>query len=219
MSSEQLATAHQVWDQNWRDPDARARWLEPHPSVVALVPLLRERGFSRVLDVGCGLGRHAQYLAREGFSCAGVDASDSGLTYARAEAAAAGLPIDYRVAAFYEVPFPNESFDAVIAWNVIYHGDRDLARRAAGEFARLLPRGGLYLGTMLSQRNQAYGVGREVSQDTFVVDDASDDKVHPHLYVSAADVIALHAGFELLALEDAEQSAGANHWHFTFERR
>lgn len=217
-ASEQLATAHEVWDRNWTDPAQRARWLEPEPMVRWLATLLRTRGLARVLDVGCGLGRHTQLLAAEGFECTGVDASRSGLDYARREAAAAGLNIDYREAAFYELPFANASFDAVIAWNVIYHGDDVLAQRAVAEFARVLVARGLYLGTLLSTRNQGYGRGREVRPNTFVVDDATDDKVRPHLYCDAATVLKLHRGFDLLELRDHAETPGANHWQFLFER-
>jgi tellurite methyltransferase len=217
-ASEHLATAHEVWDRNWSDPAQRARWLEPEPLVHTLAGLLRARGLGRVLDVGCGLGRHTRFLASEGFQCTGVDASPAGLDYARAEATAAGLDISYQQSAFYELPFPDASFDAVIAWNVIYHGNGVLAQRAADEFARVLEPRGLYVGTLLSKRNAGYGRGREVSQDTFVVDDAADDKVRPHLYVDAATVLRLHSGFELLVLRNDEQSPGANHWQFLFER-
>jgi SAM-dependent methyltransferase len=164
------------------------------------------------------VGRHAQYLAGEGFVCAGIDASEVGLEFARAQAAQSAFSIDYRVAPFYAIPFGDRTFDAVIAWNVIYHGDRDLAQRAIDEFARVLVPGGLYSGTLLSKRNRGYGLGRQVSADAFVVDDAPDDKVHPHLYLGAADVLTLHRGFEVLALEDVQQTPGANHWQFTFER-
>jgi 2-polyprenyl-3-methyl-5-hydroxy-6-metoxy-1,4-benzoquinol methylase len=170
------------------------------------------------LDVGCGVGRHAQYLASQGFACAGVDASEAGLAFARSEAERAGLSIDYRVSPFYALPFGEQTFEGVIAWNVIYHGDRDIAQRAIDEIARVLSPGGLYVGTMLSKRSRGYGVGREVTPDTFVVDDATDDKVHPHLYVNGHDVMALHRGFELLSLQDVEEAPGVNHWHFTFER-
>lgn len=218
MSSEPLATAHETWERNWTAPEQQGRWLKPEPAVEALAPLLRERGFERVLDVGCGLGRHAQFLASQGFQCVGSDASEAGLDYARAQAAAAGLHVEYRAAPFYELPFADSAFDAIVAWNVIYHGDRDLAQRAVDEFRRVLAPTGLYLGTMLSTRNRGYGVGREIRPGTFVVDDATDDKIHPHLYLSAPEVVALHRGFELVELRDVEQAPGANHWQFLFER-
>ena len=214
-----LATAHQAWDRNWTSSAERARWLAPEPRVQAMVSLLRARGFSRVLDVGCGIGRHARYLAGEGFTCAGIDASQTGLDFARHEAAAAGLQIDFREAAFYELPFEAHSFDGLIAWNVIYHGDGEVVQRAIDEFARVLVPGGVYVGTLLSRRNRAYGRGREVRPDTFVVYDATDDKVHPHFYADAASLLKLHRGFEILDLRDHEETPGANHWQFTFERQ
>jgi tellurite methyltransferase len=172
-----------------------------------------------VLDLGCGIGRHAHYLAAQGFHCVGVDASDAGLRYARERAAAAGLAVDYRTGTFYEIPFSDGNFDVVIAWNVLYHGDGDIAARAIESILRVLVPGGLYLGSMLSKRNAGYGRGREVRPGTFVVDGDPDDKRHPHFYCDAQTLVALHRGFEILDLRDHEQVPGAYHWEFTMERQ
>ena len=50
-----LATAHEEWDERWKDAATRAAWLEPEPLVLALAERLRERGLARVLDLGCGV--------------------------------------------------------------------------------------------------------------------------------------------------------------------
>src|SRR5580765_555527 len=190
--SARLATAHEEWNERWKDAAERAAWLEPEPLVVALARRLRERGLSRVLDLGCGVGRHAHYLAAQGFQCVGVDASESGLAYARERAAAAGLSVDYRAGTFYFLPFADRGFDAVIAWNVLYHGDGEIARAAVAGIARVLREGGLYVATMLSSRNAQYRRGREVAPDTFVVDGDPGDKGHPHFYCDTRTLIALH---------------------------
>jgi tellurite methyltransferase len=218
-SSTSLATAHQNWDERWKDAAMRAAWHEPGALVQALVPRMRERGFHRVLDLGCGIGRHAHYLATQGFLCTGVDASDAGLSYARERAAEAGLSIDYRVGTFYELPFAEGTFDVVIAWNVLYHGDGDIAARAIDGIRRVLVLGGLYVGSMLSNRNAGYGRGREVRAGTFVVDGDPGDKGHPHFYCDGQTLIAMHRGFEVLDLRDHEQAPGAYHWEFTMERQ
>jgi tellurite methyltransferase len=218
-NSERLATAHQDWDKRWTAADQRERWEEPEELVRKLVPVVRERGGRRVIDVGCGIGRHAHFLAEQGFVSVGIDGSESGLAFAREQAQRARLSIDYRQAPFYALPVEDQSFDFAIAWNVVYHGDGDIAQRAIDEIRRVLVRGGLYVGTMLSKRNTNYGQGREVRPDTFVVDDADTDKAHPHFYCDAATLIRLHRGFELLELRDREQVPGAFHWEFVFERR
>ena len=131
----------------------------------------------------------------------------------------AGISVDYRVGTFYALPFAARSFDAVIAWNVLYHGDGEIARAAVAGIARVLQDGGMYVGTMLSSRNAQYGRGREVAPDTFVVDGDPGDKGHPHFYCDTQTLIELHREFEILDVRDREQTPGANHWEFTLERR
>jgi SAM-dependent methyltransferase len=212
------ATAYQIWDKHWADPALQVRWKEPEPFVMSIVPLLRERRISQVLDLGCGLGRHAQHLATEGFACSGVDASPTGIDQARCAAEAAALSIDYRVSQFRELPFGDGVFGLAVAWNVVYHGDGEVVRQVLAEVHRVLAHGGLYLGTMLSKRNQGYGSGEQVAQDTFVLPDDPGDKGHPHFYCDAATLLRLHAGFEVLELRDREQTPGQAHWEFIFER-
>ena len=75
----ELATAHEEWDERWKDAGSRAAWLEPEPLVLALAERLRERGLSRVLDLGCGVGRHAHYLAAKGSSASASTRVNRGL--------------------------------------------------------------------------------------------------------------------------------------------
>jgi SAM-dependent methyltransferase len=49
----------------------------------------------RVLDVGCGTGRDAVYLAQRGWSVTGVDAVPRALAAARERAAAAGVQVEW----------------------------------------------------------------------------------------------------------------------------
>lgn len=67
----------------------------------------------RILDVGCGTGRHAIELARRGYSVVGVDLSDAQLARARDKAAAAGVAVDFRRADARELSFAGE-FDLAL---------------------------------------------------------------------------------------------------------
>lgn len=51
---------------------------------------------ARILDVGCGFGRHTIELARRGFEVTGIDPSAAMIAAAREKAAAAGVTADLR---------------------------------------------------------------------------------------------------------------------------
>jgi len=52
---------------------------------------------SKILDLACGPGLYASRLAELGHECVGVDYSPAAIEYAREQASAAGLSIDYRL--------------------------------------------------------------------------------------------------------------------------
>lgn len=67
----------------------------------------------RILDIGCGTGRHAIELTRRGYAVVGVDLSDSQLVRARAKAAEQGAHVDFRKMDARNLPFAGE-FDLAI---------------------------------------------------------------------------------------------------------
>jgi SAM-dependent methyltransferase len=214
-----LSTAIEAWDKRWATAEGRADWLHPDPDVMALLPELKARGVHAVLDLGCGVGRHALFLAEHGLAVEAIDGSVAGLAVVRETAQARGVTLGLRLGAADALPFDDGSFDFVLSWNVIYHGTLgDVGRRLA-EIWRVLKPGALYQGTMLTTRNTNYGRGRPVAPDTFVVDGA-EERDHPHFYCDATTLVALFAGFELLSLKQQQQrKPGSWHWHIIAERR
>ena len=67
----------------------------------------------RILDVGCGTGRHAIELTKRGYKVTGIDLSEAQLQEARSKANAENLRIDFRKQDARSLDFHNE-FDAAI---------------------------------------------------------------------------------------------------------
>lgn len=67
----------------------------------------------RILDVGCGTGRHAIELTRRGYTVTGIDFSESQLARAREKAGSNGLAIDFQQHDARNLPFSN-AFDVAI---------------------------------------------------------------------------------------------------------
>jgi 2-polyprenyl-3-methyl-5-hydroxy-6-metoxy-1,4-benzoquinol methylase len=213
-------TAHHYWNAEWQRADATSPWATAEPWVIEHGRTLAPD--SRILDLGAGIGRHALALAAMGHRVAALDAAEAAVAATAAAATAQGLNVAIRQAPMTDLPFEDGQFDHVLSWNVIYHGDESVVRRTLAEIARVTRPGGSFMATMLSARRlpveQARAPGREISRNTWVFD-GPGDKVHPHYFCNAADLIALMPEFEVVTLFDRpHDKPGSWHWHFLAER-
>src|SRR5712692_2520181 len=66
------------WELAWKE----GRWQElspPLPAVAEFADHLKQIGTTSILDLGCGAGRHAIFLAKAGFHVTGLDVSETAL--------------------------------------------------------------------------------------------------------------------------------------------
>ena len=75
----------------------------------------------RVLDIGCGGGILSEPLARLGAGVVGADPSESNIAVAKHHAERAGLSVDYRAVAAEVLAQSGETFDVVLAMEVVEH--------------------------------------------------------------------------------------------------
>jgi 2-polyprenyl-6-hydroxyphenyl methylase/3-demethylubiquinone-9 3-methyltransferase len=74
-----------------------------------------------ILDIGCGGGILSEPLARLGAAMVGIDPSKTNIAAAREHAALGDLPIDYRCTTAEELAEQGETFDVVLAMEVVEH--------------------------------------------------------------------------------------------------
>ncbi len=68
----------------------------------------------RAIDLGCGTGANAIYLARHGFDVIGVDYADSAIERARNDADVARVGVDFRVGDVTDMPDVQGPFDLIV---------------------------------------------------------------------------------------------------------
>jgi 2-polyprenyl-6-hydroxyphenyl methylase/3-demethylubiquinone-9 3-methyltransferase len=118
----------------WWDPDGAFRPLHKfNPERIRYVRDRLAAHFGRdpegpvpfagltLLDVGCGGGLIAEPMARLGFAVTGIDASAQNVAVARLHAERMGLAIRYEVSAPENLRAAGQTFDAVLALEVVEH--------------------------------------------------------------------------------------------------
>jgi SAM-dependent methyltransferase len=101
----------------------------------------RERGGGRVLELGCGPGQVAAYLAERGVDVEGIDLSPAMIEEARAR-----FPrLRFRAGDMLALEEPDASVAGIAAFYAIVHLQPDEVARAASEWSRVLAPGGWLL--------------------------------------------------------------------------
>jgi 2-polyprenyl-6-hydroxyphenyl methylase / 3-demethylubiquinone-9 3-methyltransferase len=110
----------------------------------------------RILDLGCGAGLLTEPLARLGAEVVGADPAEANIAVARLHAAGAGLAIDYRAATAEALAESGETFDVILAMEVVEHV-ADLPAFLTASAAMLRP-GGLMLLATINRTARAFAL-------------------------------------------------------------
>ncbi len=94
----------------------------------------------RILDVGTGTGFLALLLAELGHEVVRIDLSNGMLEVARERARKAGMNIEFKIGDAENLPFGNDSFDAVICRHLLWTLPNP--QKAVKEWSRVVRNGG-----------------------------------------------------------------------------
>ncbi len=128
-----VAMDSEGWDRRYAD--RKLIWTaEPNRFLVAEAEALAP---GRVIDLACGEGRNAIWLAERGWQAVGVDFSEVGLEKARALAAARGVSADWFAADLLDYRPDQRAFDLVLVFylQVTAEQRRPIVRAAADAVA------------------------------------------------------------------------------------
>ncbi|MEW5996539.1 MAG: class I SAM-dependent methyltransferase [Candidatus Micrarchaeota archaeon] len=128
--------------------------------------LFKKRKVKRILDLGCGSGRHIIYFAKRGFDIYGIDISEGGLEIAKSWSEKEKVKADLKIGSIYKkLPYPRDFFDAVISIQVIHHGRINNVRKAIREIERVLKPSGLVFITVPKQHKE---ISKIIAARTYV---------------------------------------------------
>ncbi len=145
-------------------PPADIPWnIETPPK--ALVKLINAGQVQpcKTIDMGCGAGNYAIYLASVGFNVTGVDISPSAIALAEASAKQKGVTCSFVAAdilgGLAEI---TETFEFAYDWSLLHHIFPEHRRQYVETVHRLLIPGGKYLSVCFSEKDTGFvGTGKQ----------------------------------------------------------
>ena len=190
------------WEQTYRDPDVSTFAKGPTSDLAQFCGLIPPR--SRVLDVGCGEGRNAIFLAGRGHDVDAFDLSEAGVAKAGAIAARQGVSVRFRAQDLAAFEFEKD-YDVILSHGVL-HLPEKAARDAfiARAQAHTEP-GGLHFIGIFTNRRPA----------------TPDNAPFTHSLFDVGELPAKYADWELLShlegIFQDEHPGGLRHEH-AYER-
>ena len=122
---------------------------------------------SRILDAGCGGGRHVLFMAREGMVPYGLDFSSSGVDYTKSlltENGYSQFAGNIVTAGCDDMPFDDNSFDGLISFGVLYYLPFAKIQASVMEFHRVLKPGGKCLVIVRSLEDYRFMSGEKTDE-------------------------------------------------------
>jgi tellurite methyltransferase len=150
----------------------------------------------KVLDLGCGVGRHLVYLSRQGFEVHGLDISSAGVERCQKELAQQQLQATVQVADMLAIPYPSRFFDWVLSVQVIYHTTAATLKQAIQHVHDKLKPGGFFYVTFPPVDNISPDNGQEIEPRTYMQEEDGEPLLHH--YVISEEIDELMSGFTIL---------------------
>jgi ubiquinone/menaquinone biosynthesis C-methylase UbiE len=162
--------------EKWEELHSQPRFWPQYPneSVVRFMftnfPTdLEQRKPLKVLDIGCGGGRHVKLFAEQGFAVYGTDLSEEGIRQTQVMLVRHNLTAELMQCDMTKLPYGNNFFDGAVSFGVFYYSDSKKAKKAISELYRMLKDGGKTLINMRTTNDYRFGKGKQIEENTFIL--------------------------------------------------
>lgn len=130
---------------------------EPPKALVELVESGKVKP-GKTIDLGCGAGNYAIYLASVGFDVTGIDISPTAIKIAKENAKKKKVKCNFLVAnVLGDLDEVNETFDFAYDWELLHHIYPGKRKKYVENVYRILNPGGKYLSVCFNEKDSQFG--------------------------------------------------------------
>jgi cyclopropane fatty-acyl-phospholipid synthase-like methyltransferase len=167
-----------VWNETFKDKGKV--FTKPQEDIPKIVKLFKKYNVKRILDLGCGSGRHLIFLARHGFDVYGIDMAKSGIKISKKWLDKEGLKANLKIRDIYKkLPYKDNFFDAIVSTQTLHHEKIEKIRKLIKEMERILKINGLIFITVFDLKCVPNKNKKQIAPRTFILLKGNDVGV-PH---------------------------------------
>lgn len=175
----------------------------------------------KILDLGCGNGRHIKVFAEQGFTVYGVDYSKQAIEHTKRLLKIYSLEAEVIRADVNKLPYPDSFFDGIVSIAVLYYNDKLTIKQSINELYRVLKPGSSAVIYLKTTNDYYFNVGKKIDKKTLIMTDKDKYKKGMVLhFLSKNDVFKYFSQFKKISLEKEEFTSGNlaklnSHWIIT----
>ena len=171
------------------------------PFFLESVELFKKQEYKKVLDIGCGYGKHSIYLAENDFCVYSIDISSQPIEWLRGYIEEKSINnIAILKADINNLPFEDDCFDAIICSSVLHHQCMKQIQNSISEIHRVLKQKGCFLFDFMSIGDDSFGVWEEIESNTFIGSREGEENI-PHHYTNVEELNRLFENFSQIKIQ------------------
>jgi SAM-dependent methyltransferase len=141
-------STQKIWDNHYTKPKSFLNY--PDENLVRILTKLKwDIPNPQALDLGAGSGRHSQLLKNFGYHTIAIDYSPESIAMIQKNIA----EVETHICSNSNYPIPSQSIELVVAWGMLHYNSQDEIDSILNEVERILKKGGVFVGTLRSDRD------------------------------------------------------------------
>ena len=136
----------QFWDEAWKRVAKPHKELPKLPYIHEITRKLKKYSVKKVLDLGCGSGWLSIFISKYGFEVTGIDIAEPAIELGKLWAKEDNANVNFLVGDLLNLPFKEDSFDAVVCNSVLEHFRLDQAKILFEKIHKVLTEKGFFFG-------------------------------------------------------------------------
>jgi 2-polyprenyl-3-methyl-5-hydroxy-6-metoxy-1,4-benzoquinol methylase len=147
------------WDSTWEKIYSSREWGRyPPEELIRFVARnfysVENRKDVKFLDIGCGTGAAAWFIAREGFTVYGIDGSETAIEIVKKVFEKEKLAGEFKVGDIINLDYPDNFFDCIVDVNALQHNKPENIKIILKQCLRVLKPGGKMFSMMVGEKSK-----------------------------------------------------------------